>query len=75
MANRQNICKQGLSLHSSKLNLSRIESFAKEEDMDRILQETEIKLVGCSRVPQVNLIRKQTMCESVNTPLTVCFAF
>lgn len=43
MANRQNICKQGLSLHSSKLNLSRIESFAKEEDMDRILQETEIK--------------------------------
>ena len=40
---QQNICKQGLSLHSSKLNLSRIESFAKEEDMDRILQETEIK--------------------------------
>ena len=36
--------------------------------------------VGCSRVPQVHLVRKhfvrkQTMCKSLYTYLTVCFAF
>ena len=31
--------------------------------------------VGCSRVPQVHFVRKQTMCKSVYTYLTVCFAF
>ena len=37
-------------------------------------------LVGCTRVPQVpfvlkGFVRKQTMCKSVYTYLTVCFAF
>ena len=36
--------------------------------------------VGCSRVPQVHFIRKhfvrkQTMCKSLYTYLTICFAF
>ena len=36
--------------------------------------------VGCSRVPQVyfvrkHFVRKQTMCKSLYTYLTVCFAF
>ena len=36
--------------------------------------------VGCSRVPQVHFVRKhfvrkQTMCESLYTYLTICFAF
>ena len=31
--------------------------------------------VGCSRVPQVHFVRKQTMCKSFYTYLTVCFAF
>ena len=31
--------------------------------------------VGCWRVSQVHFVRKQTMCKSVNTHLTVCFAF
>ena len=30
--------------------------------------------VGCSRVPQVHFVRKQTMCKSVCTYLTICFA-
>ena len=32
-------------------------------------------LVGCVRVPQVHFVRKQTMCKSLYTYLTVCFAF
>ena len=31
--------------------------------------------VGCSRVPQVHFVRKQTMCKSLYTYLTICFAF
>ena len=31
--------------------------------------------VGCSRFPQVHFVRKQTMCKSVYTYLTICFAF
>ena len=31
--------------------------------------------VGCSRVPQVHFVRKQIMCKSVYTYLTICFAF
>lgn len=41
MANKQNICKQGSPLHSSKVNLSRIESLVKDEDLDRILHEAK----------------------------------
>ena len=32
-------------------------------------------LVGFSRVPQVHFVRKQTMCKSLYTYLTNCFAF
>ena len=32
-------------------------------------------LVGYSRVPQVHFVRKQTMCKSLYTHLTFCFAF
>ena len=31
--------------------------------------------VGCSKVPQVHFVRKQTMCKSLYTYLTICFAF
>ena len=31
--------------------------------------------LGCSTVPQVHFVRKQTMCKSVCTYLTICFAF
>ena len=31
--------------------------------------------VGCSRVPQVHFVRKQTMCKSLYAYLTICFAF
>ena len=31
--------------------------------------------VGCSRVPQVHFVRKQTMCKSLYTYLTICFTF
>ena len=31
--------------------------------------------VGCSRVPQVHFVRKQTMCKSLYTYLTIGFAF
>ena len=31
--------------------------------------------VGCSRVPQVHFVRKQTMCKSLYTYLAICFAF
>ena len=32
-------------------------------------------LVGYSRVPQVHFVRKQTMCKSLYTYLTICFGF
>ena len=31
--------------------------------------------VGCSRVPQVHFVQKQTLCKSLYTYLTICFAF
>ena len=31
--------------------------------------------VGSSKVPQVHFVRKQTMCKSLYTHLTICFAF
>ena len=31
--------------------------------------------VGCSRVPQVHFVRKQTMCKSFYPYLAICFAF
>lgn len=40
MANEQKLCKQS-SLNYSKKRLSRVSSFAKDEDMARILQEIE----------------------------------